>query len=510
MSDVVIVGGGSAGCVLASRLTEDPTVTVTLVEAGNTDAADQFHIPVAGGRFFKTRYDWDLDTQPERGCEARRVYLPQARVLGGGSSVNGMAYIRGNRLDYDEWGQRGWSYEDILPFFRRSEDNERGADRYHGAGGPLRVSNGRSHAPSAGAFLDAVLALGHRSNADFNGEHQLGFGAFQVTQRDGRRASAASEFLRPARTRPNLIVETGVEVHRVLIERGRAVGIEGSRLDEVVTIRAEREVILAAGAYQSPKLLMLSGIGEAQDLAAHGIPVVVDQPDVGRNLQDHPHVWLSFTHDQPVSLLAAGDPEHMRRYEMERRGLLTSGGPETGGFFAEHGEAAQLQFLCLPMAIADQFLSPPPGHGVSLGASVMRPEARGRVELFSSDPTAKPRITQNYLTSEADLSLCVDGLRMSLQIARERAMTPYTTRALAAPDTDGDRDLRSFARRNVVSGHHPVGTCAMGTVVDDHLRVRGVERLRVADASVIPTIVRGNTMAPVIALAEKASDLLAA
>lgn len=511
MADFVIVGGGSAGCVLANRLSADPRVSVTLLEAGPGDGTDLFRLPIAGGQFFKTRYDWDLDTHPERACGQRRIYLPQARVLGGGSSINGMAYIRGHARDYDEWGSPPWRFEDLLPYFRRAEDNERGEDFYHGVGGPLRVSDSRANNPSAHAFLAAALNQGYPATPDFNGRQQLGFGTFQVTQRDGQRASAATEYLRPALERENLTVELHMEAHRIVIENGRAVGVEASRGDDLVLVRAEREVIVCAGTYQSPKLLMLSGIGPEKALSGHGIPTIVDQPHVGQNLQDHPHVWLSYAHDEPVSLLAAGAPEHQEQYAASRTGLMTSGGPETGGFVSTTStDVPDLQFLSLAMPVTDQFLSPPAGHGLSFGASILRPTARGHVELFSADPTAKPRIQQNYLAEEADMELAVDGLRRGLELAGDPALRTYTPRSVATPLSPRKRDLREFARRNVVSGHHPVGTCAIGTVVDAELRVQGVDAVRVVDASVIPLIVRGNTMAPVIAIAERAADLLIA
>ncbi|WP_016817807.1 GMC family oxidoreductase [Salinispora arenicola] len=510
MYDFVVVGGGTAGCVLASRLSEDPSVTVCLVEAGPADNHDNFRIPVAGGKFFKTRFDWDYDSHPERFCDGRRVYLPQARVLGGGSSVNGMVYIRGNRADYDEWQQPGWSYDELLPFFKRSEDNERGADEFHGAGGPMRVSDGRAHSPSAMAFTQAALDAGYPANPDFNGAVQEGFGEYQVTQRDGRRASAVTEFLHPARHRPNLVVETNLQVQRIMIENGRAAGVVGNRFDDLVELRAEREVIVSAGTYNSPHLLMLSGIGPADLLRAFELPVFVDQPQVGQNLQDHPHIWLSYRHDLPVSLLAAAESERVHQYERDRTGMLASNGPESGGFVRTSAALAgpDLQFICLPMMVADTFLSPPTGHGVSFGASVMRPVSSGHVTLFSGEPTAKPKIVQNYLADPADLQTAVSGLRISLELSRQAALKPYAVEPSAAPSSDTETDLRAYARSHVQTGLHPVGTCAMGRVVDAELRVFGVDGLRVVDASVIPLIIRGNTNAPVMAVAERAADLV--
>ena len=510
MYDYVVVGAGAAGCVLASRLSEEPDVSVCLIEAGPVNSHENFHLPVAGGKFFRTHVDWDYDSHPEQFLDGRRVYLPQARVLGGGSSVNGMAYVRGNPADYDGWRQPGWSYREMLPYFKRSEDNERGADAYHGIGGPMRVSDGRSGSPGATAFLAAAAEAGYPGNPDFNGAEQEGFGEYQVTMRDGRRASTATEFLRPAADRPNLVVETHLQVHRVLIENGRAAGVVGHRLDEMIEIRAAREVVVATGAYNSPRLLMLSGIGPADQLRSFGLPVVADSPEVGQNLQDHPHTWMSFAHDQQISLLSAGDPEHVARYARDRTGLLASNGPETGGFVRTGaGSAAPgLQFICMPMMIADTFLSPPTRHALSFGASVLRPASRGAVTLFSDEPTAKPKIVHNYLAEPADLDTAVAGLRIGLELSRQPSLKPWTPKAIAAPVSDSEADLRTYARRFTQTGLHPAGTCAMGRVVDAELRVHGVIGLRVVDASVIPELVSGNTMAPVIAVAEKAADLM--
>ena len=510
MFDYVIVGGGSAGCVLAARLSEDPTVKVCLVEAGPRDSDTIFQIPSAGGHFLKTRYDWDYDSHPEAHCDDRRVYLPQAKVLGGGSSVNGLVYIRGNRADYDDWRQPGWSYRELLPYFLRSEDNERGASQYHAVGGPLGVSDGRYHSPSADAFVEAAIEAGLGFNPDFNGPAQEGVGRYQVTQRDGRRSSAATAFLHPAAHRPNLGVESGVQVERILIEGGRAIGVLGSRVNDRTEIRAEREVIVSAGAYNSPQLLMLSGIGPADLLRSLLIPVVVDQPGVGANLQDHAHTWLSFGHTRPDSLLTCGEPASIDRYARDRSGPLSSNGPEAGGFVRTDASAAgpDLQLICIPVMITDNFQSTPSGHAVSFGASVLKPRSRGRVTLFGAQPTAKPKIMCNYYAEPADLETAITGLRLGLDISRQAALKPFAESACVAPASDSDRDLRAFLRRHIDSGFHPVGTCAMGVVVDAQLKVMGVEGLRVVDASVMPSIVRGNTNAPVIAIAEKASDLV--
>jgi choline dehydrogenase len=510
MYDYVIVGGGSAGCVLAARLSEDPDVTVCLIEAGPKDTDENIHMPLDSVKLFRTHQDWDYDTHVEPHCDDRRIYLPRGRVLGGSGSINGMIYIRGNRNDYDDWQQDGWSYADLLPYFKRSEDNERGATEFHGVGGPLAVTDSRSNNISAAAFAEAALEIGFPYNDDFNGAGQEGFGKYQITQRDGRRCSASTGFLHPALSRPNLTVETYLHVHRVLIENGRAVGVVGSRLDTLVEIRAETEVILSAGAYNSPQLLMLSGVGPADLLRSFDIPVVVDLPSVGWNLQDHPQTWLSFEHSQPTSLIAAAAPLHVKQYEDSRTGPMTSNGPETGGFVRTDASlrGPDLQFHCLPTLIADGCLTPPTTDAISFGSCVLAPRSRGHVTLASGQPTAKPKIQHNYYAEAADLETAIAGLRITLEISGTGAMKPYVENVYSAPESDAERDLRTFIRRNTQPIYHPSGTCAMGSVVDASLRVLGVDRLRVIDASIMPTVIRGNTNAPTMMIAEKGADLV--
>jgi choline dehydrogenase len=510
MYDYVVVGAGSAGCVLAARLSEDNAGTVCLIEAGPADENENIHIPVAGGNLFRTELDWDYDSHAEPFCDGRRIYLPRGKVLGGCSSINGMIYTRGGRADYDNWNQSGWSYQELLPYFKRSEDNERGASEYHGVGGPLGVCDGRSRNPSALAFVDSALDAGFTCNDDFNGASQEGFGHFQVTQRAGRRCSAATAFLHPAMRRPNLTVETRLQVHKIRIEKGRATGVVGSRLDEVIEIRANREVILAAGAYNSPQLLMLSGIGPADMLRSLGLPVIVDQQWVGGNLHDHPHAWLGYEHSRPISLIAAGQPEFVRQYELDRSGPVSSNGPESGGFVKLNpaGDGPDLQLICVPVMIADNFLSPPTGHAVCFGASILKPQSRGRLTLVSAEPTAKPKIVHNYYAAPADLATAVEGLRIALEISHQSPLKPYTERAYATPVDESTGALQAYARQHIQTQFHPVGTCAMGLVVDSALRVLGIDGLRVVDASVMPSIVRGNTNAPVIAIAEKGADII--
>jgi len=510
MYDYVIVGGGSAGCVLAARLSEDPETSVCLIEAGGADSSPDIHVPAAFGKLFRTAVDWDYDTHDEVHLDRRRVYLPRGRVLGGTSSINTMIYIRGHRADFDGWGVPGWTYRELLPYFLRSEDNERGASAFHATGGPLAVSDGRSRNPMSEAFVAAAVEAGHPHNEDFNGAEQDGFGAFQLTQRNGMRASTATAFLRPAQNRPNLTVRTHVQVHRVLVEGGRAVGVTGRCLDTDVTIRAEREVILSAGAYNSPQLLLLSGVGPAKALGAFGLPVVADLPEVGANLQDHLLVPLIYTHPHPVSLLAAAAPRNVGLFERFRRGPLTSNGPEAGGFVRTKDDLDRpdVEFLCAPVMFADNGLGAPTDHAVSFGPSMLAPRSRGHVALASPDPTAKPRITHSYVAEKADLQDAVTALRTALRIAEQPAFVDFTETPFRPPASDSDADLAQYVRSYAHSIYHPASTCAIGPVVDAHLRVHGVDGLRVADASVMPRLVSGNPNAATIALAEKAADLL--
>lgn len=513
MYDYVIVGAGSAGCVLAARLSEDPDVSVLLLEAGPADTKENIHVPAAFGTLFKTDVDWDYSTAPEEGCGGRMMYLPRGRVLGGSSSLNAMVYIRGHRADYDAWrdaGHEGFGYDDLLPYFKRSEDNERGASEFHGAGGPLPVQDSRSRNVMAQAFVDAAIEAGHPANDDFNGAEQDGVGLYQVTQRDGMRASTAASFLRPALERPNLTVETFTHVHRIVFEGPRAVGLAGERFGEAVEVRAAREVILSGGAYNSPQLLMLSGIGQAEHLALREIEVRVDLPAVGQNLQDHVNCGAIFTTEEPVSLLLGAEPEQQLAFAEEGRGPLTSNVAESGGFWRSRPDlpAPDLQFHCAPVMFVDEGLGDATAHGISFGACVLRPRSRGSVSLRSNDPTAKPWIRHNYLADPEDVRTMLDGLRMTLEISRMPALAPYCREAFVAPASDGEDDLVAHLRRRSQTLYHPVGTCAMGSVVDGDLRVLGAEGLRVVDASVLPDVPRGNTNAPTIAVAEKAADMI--
>jgi choline dehydrogenase len=512
--DYVIVGAGSAGCVLAARLSEDPDVSVALIEAGPPDTIENIHVPVAFSALFRTQVDWDYSTAAEPCVDRRRIYLPRGKTLGGSSSTNAMVYIRGNRADYDGWraaGCEGWGFDDLLPYFIRAEDNERGASALHGTGGPLSVSEDRAPNPITDAFLEACAQAGLPANEDFNGETQDGFGRYQRTQRDGRRCSAAVAYLHPAMARPNLTVETYMQVHRVLLEGERAVGVQAARLGEMHELRATRETILCGGAYNSPHLLMLSGIGPGELLSMLQIPVVQDLRGVGQNLQDHPASGLTWAHDEPVSLFNPLTEENLAAFVGEGRGPLTSNVAEAGGFIRSSAAlpAPDIQFHAAPAMYVDE---PVLEHGFGMAPCVLTPASRGYVAPLSPDPTAKPYILHNYLAEETDMERMVQGMRVTIEIARQPALAKYTTRPYYTPASDSEEDVRAHIRQQTFTLYHPVGTCRMGAdvdaVLDTELRVRGVDGLRVVDASVMPTVPRGNTNAPTIAIAERAADLI--
>jgi choline dehydrogenase len=521
MYDYIVVGAGSAGCVLAARLSEDENVNVLLIEAGPPDTLDNIHIPLGVTSLTRSAVDWDMWTGHEQHCDGRRVYLPRGRTLGGSSSTNAMVYIRGNAADYDGWrdaGCDGWSYADLLPYFKRSEDNERGASYYHGAGGPLAVSEGRHANEMMDAVVEAGVQTGLAANDDFNAATQDGVGHYQVTQRGGRRCSASVAFLHPAMARPNLTVECGVHVERVIFDGTRAVGVEGRRVGEVLRFDCHGEVVLSAGAYQSPQLLMLSGIGPAEHLGSRLIPPLVHLPAVGRNLQDHVQIWAMWRSDAPVSLADAMSPANIEanimEFETKGVGPLTSNVAEVGGFVrsSDDIDAPDLQIHAIPAILSEDPPFGEPPHGISIGVCLLTPRSRGEVFLATPEPTAKPHIMHRYFAEAGDMRRMEIGVGLLMEFARQEALAPYCSAPEQVPSSGAEADMQAFIRRHAQTLYHPVGTCAMGagddTVVDSEMRVHGVEGLRVVDASVMPTVPRGNTNAPTIAIAERAADLI--
>jgi choline dehydrogenase len=515
--DYVVVGAGSAGCVLAARLTEDPSVRVLLLEAGDRDTAREIAVPAAFSTLFKGRLDWDYTTEPEPGCDDRPMYWPRGKVLGGSSSLNAMIYIRGARADYDGWrdaGCTGWGFDDVLPLFRRSEHNSRGADAFHGTGGPLRVTDPRDPSPLAHDYVAACAEVGIAGNPDFNGPEQDGAGLYQLTQHRGARWSAAQAFLRPALRRPNLEVRTLAHATRVVVEHGRAVGVEAVLGPRQELFRAEREVVLCGGAVGTPQLLLLSGIGPAPDLRALGIDVVVDAPAVGTGLQDHVSAGVVVLSREPISYVGADeDRRHLVRYLLRRRGPYASNLAEAGAFVRTRVDlpAPDLQFHFAPAVFLDNGFTPAPGHGYTLGPCLLQPASRGSVSLRSADPLDKPVLRAGYYTAHEDLQTMVEGMRLGLEMADAAPLRRHQDRRYLPESTD-DAGLVAHLRAHSQTLYHPTSTAAMGpsddAVLDPQLRVRGVEGLRVADAAAFPAVPRGNTNAPVIMLAERAADLL--
>jgi len=468
-------------------------------------------MPIAYPLLFKTQFDWDYLSEAEPGLDRRRLYLPRGKTFGGSSSINSMIYIRGHRTDYDEWaehGAKGWAYDDVLPYFRKSESNERGENQYHGKSGPLVVSEGRSRYSLTDAFVEAAVEAGHTRNADFNGSRQDGVGHFQVTQSNGVRCSAASAFLHPAMDRPNLTVIADALATRVLFNGNRATGVEIVRYGQVQEIHAETEVILAAGAYNSPQLLMLSGIGPSADLEALQIPVRIDLP-VGVGLQDHPVAWMSW-HSNTEGLLTAMSPANLELFQREGRGPITSNITESGGFFRTRTdlEAPDIQYHAVPVMAFEEGLTWPTTHGVAFGPCLLKPTSRGKLSLRTANPGSKPRILHNYFATDEDRRTMIEGLRIGLEIAAQPAMRAHIKGPHLVPKTSAETDVWEFIRRTAWTTYHPTSTCAIGRVVGSELRVQGVDGLRVVDASVMPSIVRGNTNAPTIMIAERAADLI--
>jgi len=520
MHDYVIVGAGSAGCVLANRLSEDPSVSVLLLEAGGSDRSLKVKMPAAFPEQFHTKLDWDYETEPEPHVDGRALFVPRGKALGGSSSMNAMLYVRGRPIDYDGWeaqGAPGWSYRDVLPYFIRSEDNVRGASEYHGVGGPLRVSEQRSPRPINGRLLAASEAAGIPRIADYNGPEQDGASVFQVTQRNGRRFSAADAYLRPAMTRPNLEVRTGAQVLGVELEGGRAVGVRLRRGRSGVELaRAGREVILSAGAIGSPQLLLLSGIGAPDELTAAGILARHELPGVGRNLQDHPFVTVLWEVSDERTLYGADRPKPLAEWLLRGSGPLSSTVAEVVAFTRTRGglPAADIQFHMGAAYFEDHGAETYDGHCMVIAPVLVAPKARGQVWLRSSDPTDKPRILTNSLSEPEDVESMIAGVELAREIAAQPPLAEIVLKELKPGPGIRDRaELEADLRRRLMLIYHPVGTARMSdtherAVVDSRLRVHGLEGLRVIDASIMPTIVGGNTNAPTIMIAERGADLI--
>ncbi len=525
MYDYIIVGAGSAGCVLANRLSENPQNRVLLLEAGPRDWHPFVHMPAGLAKLVNRKgVNWDYNTSPQGNLGGRMLWWPRGKVLGGSSSINAMCYIRGHARDYDEWAQLGadgWDWKSSLPYFLRAEGNSRGSSEFHNGDGPLGVSDQRYHNPLSQIFLDASREAGYPVNDDFNGQVQEGFGFYQTTTRNGSRCSTAKAYLDPAKSRPNLKVITNATANRIVIENGRATAVVYSVAGRGAFCEgAQREVIISGGAINSPQLLMLSGIGPAAHLRQHGIPVVADLPGVGGNLQDHLDICTLQRCTQPITYDKTNDVMIALEYFLRKQGPGTSNIAEAGGFvrskLAEDGRP-DLQFHFVPAQLDDHGRHRLPGYGYTMHACFLRPKSRGRLYLASPHVSTKPRIEANYLGDKDgfDLKVMLECVRVSREILSQPAFAPYRGEELfPGAQVSDEAALIDFIRQKAESIYHPVGTCKIGAdsdpeaVVDPMLRVRGVDGLRVVDASVIPKLIGGNTNAPTIMIAERAADLI--
>jgi len=526
--DYIVVGAGSAGCVLGARLSEDPSVRVLVLEAGGRDWMPLYRVPMFAGILFRKPYNnWNYLTEPEPGLDGRQIAWPRGKVLGGSHQINGMVYTRGHRLDYDTWRQmgcEGWSYDDVLPYFKKSEDFQGPDAPHHGKGGGLTVRRGQATAPLYDALVAAGGEAGYPVTDDFNEPEREGFGRYHFTIRDGQRWTTAQAFLKPAMDRPNLTVRTGCHTTKLRVEQGRVVGLDYWHRSQGHTVRADREIVLSGGTINSPQLLLLSGIGPADHLREVGVPVLHDLPGVGENLHDHLVARLQYACNAPVGIYdelrldrTAG---HVLNALFRRKGFGTDFALQGGAFLRTRPELAaadiQLNFVAAMKPVTHLPLTKPgkdDGHGFYAGVHQTVPESRGRLRLAAYDPFAPPRLQANYLATEGDRRTMGAGVKIMREVFRQPAIAQYVDRELQpGPDVQDDAAIDAWIRRVGDTVFHPVGTCKMGTddkaVVDPRLRVRGLDGLRVADASIMPVINGSNTNAPTIMIAEKAADMI--